>query len=109
MSSTFSNRSIGFPIAGEGLVDVTIAINGPGALGYQPHGTAQIEYFSPFDGKVIRQTVAIGGGFQPTTVTVTTGSLFRGEAFIGQINVTPKDNPNIAPGIPFTLSGHIAT
>ena len=109
VKSTHSNQSVGFSIGGEGLVDVTIAINGPsGAFGFQPHGTAQIEYFSPYDGKVIRQTVVIGGGYQPTTVTVTTGSLYKGEEFVGQINITPKDSPNLAPGIPFTLSGHVA-
>jgi hypothetical protein len=78
---------------------VSISIDGhSGAWGYQPHGSVALEYFSPVDGRTVRDTVVIGGGYQPTVVTVTTGSLFAGKSWMGSITVTPIDNGGHAVG-----------
>ena len=42
----FSGQTVGIGVGGTGPVNVTISIDGhSGAFGYQPHGTAQMEYY----------------------------------------------------------------
>lgn len=95
----FSGQTVGIGVGGTGPVNVTISIDGhSGAFGYQPHGTAQIEYYSPVDGRSVRDTVVIGGGYSPTVITVTTGSIVADEVWAGEIRVTPIDNGGHAPG-----------
>ncbi len=97
--STFSGQSVSLDVGGSGPVNVSISIDGhSGAWGYQPHGTVALEYYNPVDGRTVRDTVMIGGGTQPTVVTVTTGSLIAGETWMGSITVTPIDNGGHAVG-----------
>jgi len=86
------------------IQDVTFQICGPGGLaGYNPPGTAFIEYFDPYTNQTVVQTILIGGQIGSSLVTVTTGSMYPGDS-LGQINITIVDNPNIpgaGPGAKF--------
>jgi len=97
--SVFSEQTVGLAVSGTGPVNVTISIGGhSGAFGYQPHGTAQIEYYSPVYGGLVRDPVVIGGGFGPTVISVTTGSIIADQVWAGEIRVTSIDNGAHAPG-----------
>jgi hypothetical protein len=96
--SVMSGQTIGIAVTGTGPVNVQIFIDGrSGAFGYQPHGSVQVEYYSPLYGRSTQQTEIFGGGFGPTVVNVLTGSIIADETWTGEIRVTPISNVDV-PG-----------
>lgn len=92
IQGVFSGQEANLAIAGQGPVNVSVSIYGPGgAVGYNPPSTATVQYYDPVRGQSVRDTVLTGGGFGPTVVTVTTGSLISNERWMGSITVIPDD------------------
>lgn len=82
----FGGETAHLPVAGVGPVDVRISVYGAGgAVGYNPPGSATIEYFDPVQGKTVERSVPIGGGYSNTIVTVRTGSLISTEQWTGEV------------------------
>ena len=80
----FGDQTAYLPIAGTGPVDVTISIYGPGgAYGYNPLGSALLEYFDPVRGEQAHQTIPIGGGYTASVTSVTVGSIISTEQWMG--------------------------
>jgi len=106
LQSVISGGAVHVPVGGTGPVNVSIAIYGPGgAFGYNPHGTAELQYYDPVQGVRVHEIVPIGGGYTATVVSVTTGSLFSTEAWMGEITVRPRDTYDGVMGNPIPFSG----
>ena len=97
-----------FSVGGEGPGAVRITIDGPGgSVGYRPVGTAEIERSDPHTGKLVKDTVVIGGSFGPTSITVPVGPPVEGQKWMGEVRVTPKDAADFAVSVPHPTNSRI--
>ena len=98
--SGFPKNPISVPLSGYGPVTVTISVSGASLSGYQPSGTAALQYYDPTVGRSVTQNIPIGGSFSPTFITVTTGSLVSTENWTGQLTISANTDVMLRTAVP---------
>jgi len=93
MQTVFDGQTAQIDVAGYGPVNVTVSVYGAAVVaGYNPPGTAMVEYYDPIRGATVKETHLIGGGYSNSLINVTVGSLISSEDWRATIKVTPIDN-----------------